>query len=144
MTTEAKIGYGTLLKIESRDSPNQMKVVGELTSVSMPAISRDAIDVTHMQSLEKWREFIAGLKDGGEVSGDLNFVPGSDGTTRLMAELAQDEVTSCEISIPTTPAYKWTFDAILTGFEPGDAPVDDKMAGTVTFKVTGKPTLALA
>jgi predicted secreted protein len=34
----------------------------------------------------------------------------------------------------------WKFGAILTGFEP-DAPYDDKLAATLTWKVTGKPTI---
>jgi len=41
---------------------------------------------------------------------------------------------------PTTPTT-WAFAAILTGFEP-DAPYDDKLSASLTFKVTGKPTLS--
>ncbi|RJP54167.1 MAG: hypothetical protein C4583_03290 [Anaerolineaceae bacterium] len=142
MTTNAKIGHGALFKIANEASPEVMTVVGEITSITMPSIGRDPIEATHMQSTEKWREFIAGLKDGGEVSCELNFVPGSEGTTLLLAQLDEDNVTPCEITLPTTPAYDWSFDAIMTGFE-SEAPVDDKMTATVTFKITGKPVLAL-
>ena len=141
--SDVKIGHGCLLKIENDASPQVFTEVGEVNSISMPSIARDAVEVTHMSSSQKWREFIAGLKDGGEVSADINFIPGSVGTTLLLAQLDQDEPTVVQITLPTTPAYKWTASTILTGFE-SEAPVDDKMGGTVTFKITGKPTLALA
>jgi predicted secreted protein len=140
MSTNAKIGHGALLKVADDNSPASYITVGEITSITMPGIARDAVDATHSESTQKWREFIAGLKDGGEVSAELNFVPGSTGMTRLLAQLDQDELSSCKITLPTTPAYEWQFDAILTGLE-SEAPVDDKMTATVTFKVSGKPVL---
>lgn len=144
MTTNAKIGHGALFKIENSASPPVLTTVGEITSITMPSISRDAVDVTHSESPEKWREFIAGLKDGGEVSCELNFVPGAAGTTLLMAQLDVDTVSVCEISLPMfATAYKWSFNAILTGFDP-QAPIAEKQVATVTFKVTGKPTLTTA
>ena len=143
MTTNAKIGHSALFKIENEDSPQVFTTIGEINSIGMPSISRDTIDATHSESPDKWREFIAGLKDGGEVSAELNFVPGSAGTTLLLGQLDNDAPSVCKITLPMfTPAYVWTFDAFLTGFDPGDAPVGDKMTATVTFKITGKPTLA--
>lgn len=144
--SDAKIGHGSLLKIANDASPQVMTTVGEINSITMPGISRDAVDVTHMESVEQWREFIAGLKDGGEVSAEINFIPGSTGTNLLLEQLNKsgaDAVSVCEIALPTTPAYEWSFNAILTGFE-SEAPVDDKQVATVTFKVTGKPVLQLA
>lgn len=143
MTTNAKIGHGVLLKIEDDNSPQNMVTVGEINSVSGPSISRDAVDATHSESPEKYREFIPGLKDGGDVTCELNMVPGSAGTTLLLSQLDKDVPSACQILLPTTPAYAWTFEAILTGFEP-DHPVEDKMTASVTLKITGKPTLALA
>lgn len=141
MTTNAKIGHGVLFKIASGDSPSVMTSIGEITSVTPPAISRDAIDATHTASPEKWREFIAGLKDGGEASADINFVPGSDGHGLLMDQLDLDTPTECEIDFPD--GSKFEFDAILTGYAPS-APIDDKMTATVTFKVSGKPVFTEA
>ena len=141
MTTNAKIGHGSLFKIANDASPQVMTSIGEITSIKPPSLSRDAIDATHSESPERWREFIPGLKDGGEVSADLNLVPGSVGNLLMIAQLDNDAPSVCEITLPTTPAFKWSFDAIFTGYEQDD-PIDDKMAVTVTFKVSGKPTLA--
>jgi predicted secreted protein len=141
MTTNAKIGHGVLFKIANGDSPSVMTVIGEITSVTPPAIARDAIDATHSQSAEKWREFIAGLKDGGEASADINFVPGSAGHELLMDQLDTDAPSECEIDLPD--GSKFEFDGILTGYAPS-APIDDKMTATVTFKVSGKPVFTEA
>jgi len=141
--TKARIGYGVLFKIESDASPQAFITVGEVLNVKPPSLSRDAVDATHTESPNGYREFIPGLKDGGEVSFDINFVPGATGITTLLAQLGLDTASACKISLPGTPAYDWSFDAILTGFEP-DAPIDDKMTASVTFKVTGQPSLAPA
>lgn len=143
MTTNAKIGHGVLLKIEDDNSPQTMVTVAEITAINGFEITRDWIDATHTESVEKWREFIAGLKDAGEFSADLNFIPGSASTTLLLAQFDKDTVSACEIYIPTTPAYKWSVNAGLSGFS-FEAPIDDKMATTVTFKISGKPVLGLA
>jgi predicted secreted protein len=140
MASQAKIGHGALFRIENDNSPASFTTIGEITSITMPSISRDAIDATHSESPNQWREFIAGLKDGGEVSAELNMVPGSAGTTLLMAQLTRSEPTACRIIFPAND-YQWSFDAIMTGFE-SEAPVDDKMTATVTFKITGQPVLA--
>jgi predicted secreted protein len=143
MTTQAKIGYGVLFKLENDASPQTFVTIGEILGVKPPSISRDTVDATHSESTEGYREFIPGLKDGGEVSFDMHLIPGSTGTTLLLSQLGINTASACKISLPTSPAYDWSFDAILTSFEP-DAPIDDKMVVAVTFKVTGKPVLAAA
>lgn len=138
MTTQAKIGYGTLFKIGNGAAPEVFTTVAEVTAITPPNMSRDAIDASHELSPEGWREFIGGLKDGGEVSIELNFVPGSATTIALMAEIAADAGNK-QIVFTTNEIF--SFRALCTAFEP-DAPLDDKMTATATYKVTGQPTLA--
>lgn len=142
MATSAKLGYGSLFKVHDDNSPGQYVTVSEVTSIEGPSITKDPVEVTHMESPDGYREFITGLKDGGEVSLEMNFVPGSAGMTLLLAEFERSQASQCKIVLSTTPAYAWTFDAIMTSM--GHAtPLDDKMTTTVTFKITGKSTLAL-
>lgn len=137
MATEARIGHGTTLGIAAVDTPEgPYTLLGEITSVTPPPIQRDIIDATHMDSPEGWREFIAGLKDGGEMSVDLNFVPGSATDDLLVAMQAEDDKRPMQITFPNGAV--WEFEAFCTGYEPS-APVDDKMTATATFKVSGKP-----
>ena len=144
MATSARIGYQTLFKTGNGASPEVFATLAEVTGITPPAMARDTVDASHEESPGAWREFIAGLKDGGEVSLDLNFVPGGSASLSLTGELDLDgplAVKNRQIVFPDGSYF--SFAGILTGFEP-DAPIDDKMSASVTFKVTGKPTLVQA
>ena len=149
MTTNASIGHGNLFQIRD-GSPLVWTTVAEVTNITPPAIARDAIDATHTESPDGWREFVPGLKDGGQVSIDLNFVPDSNSTDLLLGTFDNSALLACRIlfndgdqdSSPIT-ASVWSFSAICTGFAP-EAPVDGKQAANATFKISGKPTLVRA
>lgn len=139
MATQAKIGFGSLFEIQDLEqSPDGWVKVAEVTNITPPNFSRDAVDATHTESEEGWREFIPGLKDGGEVTVEMNFIPGAASTDRIF-ELFSRDVGDFRISFPDgSPSTVWQFKAFITGFEP-EAPLDDKMSATATFKLTGKP-----
>lgn len=138
MTTNAKIGHGSLFEIEdTTQSPVAFVKVAEVLNITPPALARDAIDATHTESTEGWREFIPGLKDGGEVSVEMNFIPGHASLDLILALFSRD-AGNFRITFPDSPATVWTFSAFITGFEP-EAPLEDKMTATATFKLTGKP-----
>lgn len=144
MSTSARIGYGTLFKSGNGAVPEVFTTLAEVTAITPPALARDTVDATHEESPGAWREFIAGLKDGGEVSLDLNFVPGGTAAAAMMAELDLDgALAKINRQIIFPDGSYFSFAGILTAFEP-DAPIDDKMSASVTFKVTGKPTLVQA
>lgn len=138
MTTGARIGYGTLFALLSSGS---YVTIAEVTSVTPPGFSRDAQDATHTESPDAFREFIAGLTDAGEVGIELNFDPGSSSAALLLAQFDTQDPGTHKITFPD--GSTWVFTGILTGFEP-QAPVDEKMVATATFKVSGKPVLTQA
>lgn len=138
MTTQAKIGYGVLFKIGNGATPEVFTTVAEVTNITPPALARDSVDASHEASPESWREFIPGMKDGGEMSFDINFVPGSSTTLLLLAEI---EAAVGNKQVVWTTGEIMSFAGFCTAFEP-DTPIDDKMTASVTYKVSGKPTLA--
>lgn len=137
MTTSARIGHGAQFKIGNGATPEVFTAVAEVTSITPPGMSRDAIDATHMDSPDGWREFIGGLKDGGEVELALNWVPGSATTILLMTEIAA-AAGNKQVVFPGGEIF--SFSALCTGITP-ETPVDGKMEASATYKVTGKPTL---
>jgi len=142
--SDATIGFGVLFKTGDGGAPEVFTAAVEVTNITPPAMSRDSVDATHELSPNAWREFIAGLKDGGDVSFDMNFIPGGATSASMMAEFALDSsaaIKNRQIVFPDGSMF--TFAAFLTGYEP-DAPIDDKMSATATFKVTGEPTLVQA
>lgn len=137
----AMLGYGSRFLIESQDSPNQFYDLGEVFNITPPSATVDQIDVTHMQSPDRRREFIDGLIDGGEVSFEMNYIPGSTADDTLNAILdtavGLSRTRTCRIIYPNSVVH--TFDANLMTYEPS-VPTDDKMTATVTFRVTGVVT----
>lgn len=144
MATSARIGYGTLFASGNGASPEVFTTLGEVTAITPPGWSRDTVDATHEQSPGAHREFIAGLADAGEVSMDVNYVPGNAASASLEAEKALTGSSAAINRRITFPDGSYMiFVGILTAFEP-DAPIDDKMSASVTFKVSGVPTFVQA
>ena len=129
--------FGTQLLRGDGGTPEIFTAIANVTSISGPSLSRETIDVTAHDSPDGWMEFVGGLKDAGEVSADINYDPSKHDT--LVADFDDDEPRNYQLVFPD--GTTWSFAAILTGFEP-EAPYDDKLAASLTFKVTGKPTLS--
>lgn len=136
--SNAMLGYGSVFQVQAENSPDNFVDMAEVISITPPTFSLDQIDVTHMQSPNRNREFISGLNDPGECSFDMNFIPGNSADDRLFELLnlptGSTRTRACRISYPN--GVTWSFNAELTGYEP-TVPVDDKMTATVTFKVSG-------
>lgn len=132
-------GFGTLLKRGDGGTPEVFTAIADATGISGPGLSRETIDVTSHGSPDQWMEFAGGLKDGGEVSVDVNYQPALHDT--LVDDFDDDAPRNYQIVFPDEDETTWGIKAIMTGFEP-DAPYDDKLSASLTFKVTGKPTLS--
>ncbi|CAN5480596.1 phage tail tube protein [soil metagenome] len=142
MTTEARIGHGTLLAWES--SAGVYTTLAERANISGPGMQADQPDATNMDSANGWREFIAGLKDAGELTVEANYLPGNatqNATTGVLSLFASQDLKNWKLTFPTTPAVDWILPARVSAFEP-DLPVDDKMMLSITLKISGEPTLA--
>lgn len=123
------------------DGTEVFNTVGEVTSISGPGLSLDTLDTTHMLSAGNLREFIAGLKDAGEVSIDFNFLPGNTEQLGMLADWANRVIRNYTITWTDSANTRWKIPVLITNFEPS-APVDDKLSGTATFKVVGAPNFA--
>lgn len=134
-----KNAKGTTL---SRDNGTTFDAIGNITSVSGPGFSRDTEDVTAHDSPNDYREFIGTLVDGGEVTADLNWDPkdttgATNTTTLLLGDLENQDPVNYQIAFPDGSKFEAAL--LITGFET-DHPHDGKHEGSLTFKVSGKPT----
>lgn len=138
--------FGTILAREG-NTPGTFVAIANIADISGPGLSRETIDVTAHDSPNGYRQHVGGLKDGGEVSFDVNYDPLVHDT--LVADLdltASGGAKNWKVTFPkstgqTTAGNTWTFAAIMTAFE-ASAPIGDKLSATVTLKISGKPTLA--
>jgi predicted secreted protein len=136
-------GFGTLFKRATTLSPGTVfETIADVTSIGGPERSRETIDVTSHNSPGQWMEFLGGLKDGGEISLDVNYDP-SQATHDLDDDFDDDAPRNYQIVIlpGTDDEHTWSIKGIQTGLS-DEFPYDDKMTRTITIKVTGKPTLA--
>lgn len=127
--SDAIIGAGS-------DFKRGLVSVGEVLSIGPPSLSRDAVDATHMKSPNRWREFIFALKDGGEVTVEIQSKPSSAAYLALVADFSNDDAETYSIEFPD--GSNWAFSAGITGMDTSN-PIDGKITTSTTFKVTGEP-----
>jgi len=129
--TEATLGYGAAFQT---DSGAEWITVAETVSITLPPLSRDAIDASHECKPGEWRESVPGLKNGGEVTVEMNF------TNAQYIALAAELDTSATLSrrIVFLDGSIYPFDAFLVALESG-ATVGDRRAAAARFKVVGEP-----
>jgi predicted secreted protein len=141
--TVARIGHGVRLQRASDASPAAFADIGELLEPGGPTLSRDAVEATHSQSPNRYREFISGLRDGGEVTGTFALEPGADAEDnhkKLVDDFNNDNLIEYRLLFPNAEATAWRFDGFITNIEHAE-PIDDRMTVAVTFKISGQPTL---
>jgi len=131
--------FGTQLKRGDGAGPEVFTAIARVSNISPPSTARETYDVTAHDSPDAWREFIGGLKDGGEVSIDVQYTPSVHDV--LLDDYDDDEPRNYQVVFPDTDATTWSFAAVMNGFS-SQAPVDDKLSATITFKVSGKPVLS--
>lgn len=117
--------------------------VGSLTSIGGVSASADTIDVTALDNTTGYREFVAGLKDGGDISLSGYFDYADAGQKALYTAFESGEEGDCEIVFPAAMDCKWTFSGVVTAIETG-AELEGAVSFSCTVKVSGKPTLAKA
>ncbi|WP_031104276.1 phage tail tube protein [Streptomyces sp. NRRL S-146] len=130
--------FGTQLQRGDGATPTEtFMAIANVTDITPPGLERETLDVTSHGSPDAWREFIGGLKDGGEVEIDINYDPREHDS--LIADFGDTAPRNYLVVWPLELGT-WAFAAVLTNFEP-EAPHDDKLAASLTFKVSGKPEI---
>ena len=117
-------------------------LVGELSDIGGPSRSRDTIDVSSHDSANGFREFVGGMRDGGDVSLEglyTNEVGQKALNTNYEGNVAQTII----ITFPMTPTVTCTFSGIVTAIG-NTAPYEDKLGFSATIKVSGKPVITEA
>jgi len=107
----------------------------EINSISGPSMTRDFIDVTSLDSTDGYREFIAGFRDGGTVTLNMNFT--RDTYDDAKADFEDADAQNYEIVLPDTDSTSFEFSGLVTEL-PLEITADDKVTANVTIKVDGK------
>ena len=129
--------FGTLFK-------RGATTVVYVTNISGPGLSLDTEDVTSHDSTGAWEEVVATILRSGEVTLDIVYDPNAathkNAAGGILADLVGRASTTYSIVFASTATVTWEFTAFCVGFEPG-APHDGALTASVTYKITGQPTL---
>ena len=127
-------GFGVAVTVDSND-------IGDLTDASIPGIDTTDIDITTHDSTGGWREFLAGLKDGGtlELTGILDL--DDTGQAYLAGNVGGAAVAVVLTFSDTSTA---SFSAYVKNFNNPGNPLDDKVEFSSSLKITGAVTYAAA
>jgi len=133
--SDAIHGHGTTLTLGGT-------AVGNIISIGGPELARDALDVSTMESTSKYREFIPGMLDSGEITVEVNYDGTAAGTGNFLSAQMTQTAQTVLITLPAQGAggtSSWSVSGFMTGL--GHAiPFDDKVTQSITFKLTGVAT----
>lgn len=133
--SNADIGHGALFGIEG-PTPGVYVTVAEVVAITPPGMTRDSVEVTHLTSPGKWKEFIAGLKDSGEASFTMNFAPSA--TDAVFAAFNADD-GKYQITFPNGVMLR--FGGFFTGYTPPELGGGETMEASASIKASGPVTM---
>lgn len=143
----ARIGWGGEVHLSTTLLTTGLTELVEVVSFGLPDEAVDEVDVTHLKSPNRYKEFIAGLADRGSVEVSLNYVPGSATDLLINAARAAGTPRAVRFVLPDvdgTPAWQIDTFAFVQGYARGPVSAGDKIAATVRLRITGSQTEAAA
>ena len=135
--SNAIAGVGASFQRENDSSSGVYTPIAEVTNITGPGMTRDTIDVTNLDSIGGYREFIAGFRDGGEMVLTMNFTVNGYEQTHL--DFANDNTINYQLVLPDAGAYTLGFAGLVTAM-PLTVPTDTQIMMDVTIKITGEVT----
>jgi len=132
--SQAVLGYGTLLQRAG-------VTVLEILKIGGPNMKADMKEVSNMLSPNTYKEFIAGMREGGEVTFEGNYIPKDSGNTQVTLRTDFENGTQSSWTIILSGSLgTWTFTAMVASLNPS-YPLDDRIVVSGSLKITGKPVL---
>lgn len=143
MTNLAISSFGIKLEMGDGGSSEVFTEIAEVRDITGPGLELTMTETTAHDG-DGFRNFVPTLKDAGEVSFPINYVPTNgthDASTGLLKDYSDRTRRNYKLIFPDTSTTTWTFSGYVTGFEPA-GPVEGALCANVTIKVAGAPTLA--
>lgn len=140
--TSATSGYGTLLKEGDAGSPESFTTIAEVRTLTGPSSTMSPIDVTNHQSTSGWREFVAGLLDGGQVTMEVNYLPANathNASAGFLNTFENKTSRNFLLRFPDAAGTTWAFTGFFDSVTP-TAPIDGALTASVSIKITGVVT----
>lgn len=138
MASIAKNAIGSLWQVNNAG----YATIPEVSRLTAPNVRFDLNDVTSHDSTGGFREFLPGLADGENSTGELNWVPSNAVHKSLRVDAYAKTLKTFKIIFPDATASADNtigFTAYIVGLPPV-ANAGEPLKATLTTKVTGQPT----
>jgi len=116
----------------------------EIVKMAGPIEKMDMKEATNMLSPAGYKEYLAGLRDGGTITFEANYIPKDVTHADIRADFDNGVLSQWAITLPASPTAPsmgiWYFSAYAADLSPA-LPLDDRMSVTGTLKISGKPVL---
>jgi len=118
--------------------------IGTILKITTPSMKRDSIDVTVLSTASGFKQFIAGLADGGEFAVEGFFDTADAGQTALYAKFTSSAVDTYTITFPTLVGASWSASCFISTLDLGtDVDTTKAIGFKMTLKITGVPVLGI-
>lgn len=112
MSTSAKLGLGTALKIGNGASPEVFTTIEEIIDqIEGPQEEAPQVDATHMQSTK--RDYIAGIPDAGRLRFKMNARPTATGQAAVYTSFNAGSTVNYQLVFPSGITRTGAFAAIV-------------------------------
>ena len=133
MTTAGSTAFGVTFTWDGN-------AVAEIRDIKAPKMEAEDVDMTTHTSTSGFKEYLSGLKEGGECTLECNLInTDTDGQLQLAADIVTGTTKTGVVTFPD--GSSWTFTGYAKSFEV----VSDKanaLIANIGVKVTGVPTFA--
>jgi predicted secreted protein len=132
----ARSAYGATISLAG-------SALTQVTSIGVPSLTGEVIDVSTHASTGRWREFIRGMREAGEFSVTMLYIAGSAADTACRGAITADAPVAVTITAAaTTGTQTLTISAFGTEYSVNDLEPDGSQTATLTLKPTGAVTQA--
>ena len=135
--------WGAKLEIEGA-TPGTFVEVPQVMNIDGAPVTMEEIEVTTLDNVTGYREFLPSFKDGGEMAFTIVFsfalhVTPADGLWNIFDE---GETHQMRIHLPTEdPGCDYTFPGFIKTLGPGTISPDDAITFNGTVRVAGPVTI---
>lgn len=133
MSSNAFLGAGTTFSRSTTELGTYVPLA-EVMNIDGPTMSRDTPEVTNLDSLDGYREFIAGFRDAGTVSLPMNFTHAT--YEQMLNDFEDDDRKWYRIDMPNAQKTRLQFQGLVTAC-PVSIQTTSQVTSNVTIKISG-------
>jgi hypothetical protein len=135
MASEAFAGVGCQFKVGNGAATEAFTPLSEITSINGLDLTKTTIDVTNLDSIAGYREWIPGFRDSGTLTLAMNFTIATYGTLKALFD-STDLSNNFQIVFADDGDTTFDFAAFIQTLGPINVTPDAQVTANCVLKVT--------